>query len=102
MKSEGVRGKDGFIHDDDCIAGNGVATGTGPCTCSILVKPRSGPMCSENGILGFTNEEVEALTSKIVPLTNTFISDGDHLIGVPLCRYCRKHHEGECEWKKKK
>jgi hypothetical protein len=37
MKTEGSRGRDGFIHDDDCLAGNGSGTvsGTGPCTCSI-------------------------------------------------------------------
>jgi hypothetical protein len=41
MKTEGSRGRDGFIHDDDCLAGNGSGTvsGTGPCTCSILIKP---------------------------------------------------------------
>ena len=84
MKTEGTRGNDGFIHDDDCLSGNGAGSvsGTGPCTCSILTKD-----------------------DKIRPLTGSLIYDADidsEPVFVPLCSYCRQHHDGECPWKQKK
>ena len=82
MKSEGSRGRDGFIHDDNCEAGNGSGTvsGTGSCTCPV--------------------------SSKIQPLTKAYIWDPDipenNVAPPPYCNYCRKYHEGDCPWKGRK
>lgn len=48
-----------------------------------MTQKRKGPLCSENGILGYTNEEIEAMTqNNPTPLASLTL----RVIGLDLGR----------------